>query len=207
MNVEIEIKKTYGEDAEIDGILNPELYANSKIRIMWMLREPWFKGAWKLIQNEGVYSRIGASPTLQPMAYVTYSILNGYPNWSEMSYLRDKPEMAEVLRAIAYVNVKKCVGGTASDLGDIYSHFKMGEHILRFQVKQFKPDVVIGCNPFMHDVFTWDSSRSTPKNYSNLSYVSDAGQPLLIQSLHPSQRATNRADYIDPIIRLIEAEL
>lgn len=206
MNLHAAIKEIYGSEAECDGILNPSLYDAAPLRILWLLREPWFTGAWKLLKGNGVYSRIGGSPTLHPIIYVTYSIFHGFPRWRDMDWIRDDPVMAEVLRSIAYINVKKCAGGTASNLQDIYDWFKKGEGVIRQQVCDCTPDVIVGCRPYMRDLFRWDSSRSRPVEEAPLSFVSDPDKPLLVEAPHPSWRG-GRGIYVDSIVSAVEREV
>lgn len=123
----------------------------------------------------------------------------------DMSYLRDDPFIAESLRSVAYVNVKKCTGETQSNLDDIYDWFKKGESVIRNQFYEYKPDVVIGCAPYMVDVFKWDTTRSSPVFEPWVTYVSDYGKPLLIDAYHPSQRG-RREGFVDSIVEVVEQE-
>jgi len=209
MNISDESNKVYGYEGisvVVDGILNPLLYANATCKIMWILREPWFDFAWTMLQEKGVSRKIGNSPTLHPMVYVTYSVFNNFKKWKEMDYVRDNPEMADVLRSIAYINVKKSVGSTSSNQREIYSWFKKGEDIIKYQILEYNPDVVIGCRPFMREIFQWDKDRSAPINNEIVSYVSDKGKPLLIEAPHPSNRG-KREIFVNSLIEVIEAEM
>ena len=197
-----EIRQIYGADAVCDGVLNDELYRTASPRILWVLKEPWLPGAWTMLQEEGVYGRIGRSNTLQPMVYIVYSVFNGFPTWRTMDYIRDKPEMAEVLRSIAYLNVKKQVGDTKSDNEDVYDWFRRGRDLIRQQVLESQPDIIIGCPPFMRDVFTWFPGRPPPREYGSVSFV--AGHPLLIEASHPAQRRS-REVYVNELVEVISA--
>ena len=206
MNIEAETKNVYGTECVLDGVLNQELYDVAPFRVLWILREAWFHSAWTMLQKEGVYGQIFGSPTLHPMVYVTYSIFNGFPKWGDMRYIRDKPDMAEVLRSVAYINVKKTVGGTSSNLGEIHTWFKKGEEILRNQMLEYRPDVIIGCRPYMQEIFHWDTDRSEPISYGQLFYVSDPGKPLLIEAPHPSHRG-KREVYVNTLVEVIQKEI
>ncbi len=200
--IQEEIRQIYGADAVCDGVLNDELYRTAPFRILWMLKEPWLDIAWTMLQAEGVYGRIGGSNTLQPMAYVVYSVFNGFPTWRTMDYLRDKPEMAEVLRSIAYLNVKKTVGETRSNDGEVYDWFRRGRDLLQRQVLESQPDIIIGCRPFMRDVFTWFPGRPPPREHGMVTFV--AGHPLLIEARHPAQRGI-RETYVNELVEVISA--
>jgi hypothetical protein len=208
MNVEAEIQKVYGAAGTpvvCDGIINEEHYKAANLKIVWLLREPWFAETWSMLRSaNSIYSTMGNSPTWHTMAYVVYSILNSFPTWREMNYLREQPAMAEFLRSIAYINVKKSVGTTASDPNEIYSWFKKGEHIIRHQVTTIKPDVVIGCAPFMRDVFAWYDGYAPLATEGTAAYLSGADSPLLIQAYHPSCRI-KRQRYVDDMVSIVRA--
>ena len=209
MNIKAAIEEIYGAGGAtivFDGILNQQLFNAAPFKVLWILREPWFKETWDMLQSEGIYNRIGSSPTWHPMFYVTFSILNGFPKWNEMKYIREQPDMAEVLRSVAYVNVKKSVGGTSSHLKEIHSWFKKGEEIIKFQLSECTPDIVIGCPPFMQEIFKWDKERSSPIKHGIVSFVSNTGKPLLIEAPHPSHRG-KREVYVNTIVEVIQAGL
>ena len=205
MNIDEECHSAYGAGYVSDGILNPELYQKARLKILWLLREAWNKEAIDWVREEGVYKQTTSSPTLQPMAYVTFSVLAGnYDLWEKMGWLRENHHMSETLRSVAYINVKKVPGETISDLGVIKSYFEKGQNILKAQLAECKPDVVIGCKPYMEDIFRWDGSRSPPKEHEIIRYVADRGKPLLIEAPHPSQRKIRRQVYVDTLIQIIQ---
>jgi hypothetical protein len=204
MNISEECTTVYGPNYEPDGILNPTLYAEAPVKILWLLRESWIKDPFRLVRDAGIYAKMGNSATLHSMAYVTYSIFNQYVPYEKMDYLRDDPEMAEVLRSIAYINVKKVQGSSGSDLGDIQNWFKRGEYILKAQIDECNPDVVIGCKPYMEQIFRWNENRAQPKEQDIIRYLTvDPGKRLLIEAPHPSQRRVRRQVYVDTLIDII----
>jgi hypothetical protein len=81
--------------------------------------------------------------------------------------------------------------------------FKRGELILKAQFAECRPDVVIGCAPYMQEVFRWDETRSPASRQGIVSYVADPGNPMLIEAPHPSQRRIRRQVYVDTLIEVI----
>jgi hypothetical protein len=191
-------------DIENDGILNPDLYAACGIKVLWILKEAWFKDSWRIMQGDGVYAKIGGSPTLQPIAYIMHSIFNGFPSFQEMEYIRANPEIAESLRRIAFINAKKTIGGPRSDDKDVWDHYLLAKvHILE-QIEAISPDVIIGCAPHFPDLFKTLSDADNFQKFESVEWgVSRRGQ-LLIYAYHPQQTKINRADYINDIVQLIK---
>lgn len=193
-----ECRALYGDGDLPDGILNPDLYWNSKPRILWLLRETWHPGSWKDLQNPGVYERMGASPTWHVMTYVTFSLQNKFPTWREMDYIREDPQMAECLRTIAYVNVNKRCSDTFSDPFEIDRCFYRAESLLRHQIEEARPQVIIGCAPYLERVMRW--YNLTLRKSETASYAAGSNDLLLLQVHHPSQFRRTRQAYVDEIV-------
>src|SRR5690606_29815156 len=93
-----------------DGVMKPDLYFNNKIRLAWMLKEPYDEedgtgGGWNYFdmfpEGQNLYEvqfNRGHKTTWHPMIYISYSIFNNFQKWEEMEYIRDKNEMCDVVR-------------------------------------------------------------------------------------------------------------
>lgn len=200
-----ECRKAYGDDVLADGILNPELYWNSKPRILWLLRETWYRNSWDDLKRPNVYARMGRSPTWHVMTYVTYSLQNGFPAWRDMYYIREDPDMAECLRTIAYVNVNKRCGDTYSDPNEIDRCFCRAESLLRHQIEEARPQVILGCAPYLERVMLW--YHLEPRESETVRYAAREDAPLLLQVDHPSQFRRTREAYVDEIVGLAKRAL
>ena len=193
-------------DIEPDGILNPDLYSSCGIKVLWILKEAWFKDSWRIMQDEGVYKKIGGSATLQPIAYVMHSIFNGFPSYQEMEYIRDNPEIAESLRRIAFINAKKTIGGTRSNDKEVWDHYLLAKAQILEQIEAIAPDVIVGCHPHFPDMLKTLSDADNFQKFESVEWgVSRRGQ-LLIYAYHPQQSTINRADYVNDIVQLIKKE-
>ena len=207
-DLQAEMSRVYDTDETscfvADGVVNLDCYQQASRRILWILREPWVEFGWEMLRDEGVYNRIGNSPTLHVMAYVTYSLLNGFPRWKDMDYLRDDPPMADVLRGIGYINVKKTLGDTTSSLPNVHEWFKKGETVIRTQILECAPDIVIGCSPHMREIFQWFSSDQ-PMQDEHVSSVKSPYGMVLVEAPHPSCRM-RRELLVDSILTMIEKQ-
>src|ERR1019366_2028407 len=95
----------------------------SKYKILWILRESrddytaddkMIGGGWSLpnVLNEKIeIFRKGfkdrAEATYIPIIYTTYSIINGFLSYKEMGSIQEHPAMADSLKNIAIINIKK----------------------------------------------------------------------------------------------------
>jgi len=196
-----------------DGVVNLKQYLSSKLKILWILKEPWDEddgtgGGWSVVKDilgvENVYESIGRSPTFQPMVYVAFSILNGFLKWEEMNYIRDDPEIANILHCIAYINIKKLPGFHCANDELIYLWYEKAKALLWKQIKTFSPDVVIGCRPHMSYIMQ-DAGIQSSSTYGSLTY-GVVGSRLYIDAYHPSQRTITRETYVNELIELVRLQ-
>ena len=95
-----------------DGVYDIEAYLSS-LRVMWVLKEPYDDfvdgkpcgGGWDVY---GAFdnSDAWANRTWQPIIYSMYGVFN-HLRWRDMDYIRDNPDMVNVLKRIAYINLSK----------------------------------------------------------------------------------------------------
>jgi hypothetical protein len=194
----------------LDGIVDEEKYLNSKYRIAWILKEPYDEndgtgGGWSITKNvlnrKTLYPEtIGNSHTFQPMIYITYSILNGFPPYSGgMDYIRDDPEMAECLKAIAWINISKMPALTRSSDPDIANKYQYWKPILHWQLKVYDPQILIFGNTFQHffkDLFPENTKVTNGDCVDHI--VKD--KKLYISAYHPAQTTISRERYVQEII-------
>jgi len=106
-------------DPIYDGIIDEKKYYDSPVKILWILKEVNDEGGYN--QRDSLRNNItiknrgdGWWKTLDPVIYISYSIMNNFITWKELSYITDKPEMIDVLKHITYINIKKDAGGPVS---------------------------------------------------------------------------------------------
>ena len=198
-----------------DGIVNPKEYYESEIKILWILKEPYDKdnegaGGWPITDllndkdNDFAFLKIlgGAKTTWYPIIYVTYAILNEFVLFDNMDDIEKLPEMAHILRKIAFINVQKFPAGTTTNNSDIQKAYKEHSEILLQQIATYKPDIIIGGNTlsyFIQDLGLTDAHKDYDENYF---WIKD--NQLFIHAGHPSQRgsAEDKENYVDDIVRV-----
>ena len=87
--------------------------------------------------------KFGDKPPFAPIAYVAYSIFNGFKKWANIEYVSNNPAVKAAVKQIAFININKMPalptsGGT--DFGRIYSQ---NRHLLLKQISTYCPDILI----------------------------------------------------------------
>ena len=192
-----------------DGVVDPERYCAAPSKILWILKEPWdgddrSGGGWSITQDllRAKTAEMAKGPTIQPIIYVSYGILNQVWTWADMEYIRDDPEMAQVLHSIAYINVKKLPGLKTSKDSEILSAYQTSREAIHQQIAAYQPDFVIGCRPHMAAIMT-DIGIASDDIFSNDSarWATKEGTTF-IDVYHPAQTTITRDRYIDDILSI-----
>ena len=203
----------------IDGIVNIEKYLNSAFKILWILKEPYDDvqdeiaagGGWHLgkdfLYPDGFYSRIGRSRnTWYPIIYTSFGILNNFMLWNDMEDISKDYSMAEIVRHIAIINVKKLPGFTRTqDYGIISDAFHKHKTLLLNQISTYNPDIIIGGSTLrlFYTDLAIDKTKDE-KKYGCVEYVIK-NTTLYISAYHPAQTKVLRKDYVNDIVNLVKA--
>ena len=191
-----------------DGILDFNGYSNAKVKILWILKEPYDSfddegkpcgGGWKL---SGLLDRnpdqfIRKQPTWNTIAYTSYSVINNVP-FSDIFHDVSWEDLQNVLRSISVINISKLPGLPKSDDNHISELFIQNKDLILKQLKGYSPDIIIGGNTIKHfkkdgyfNGFNFDESDT--QHYYN-------EKQLFIDAYHPS-RCGNwpKKDYVNRI--------
>ncbi len=197
-----------------DGIVDIDKYLNAKFKILWILKEPYDEfdgtgGGWGLtdgLSKENLYENknIKRSPTYQPMIYVTYSILNGFPEWDQMDWIRDNPDIAQSLNYIAYINVKKLPGYTRSDYKELSENYKKNKNLLLKQIKTYDPEIIIFGNTMPLFLSDLKISPEDMKSYNSIKYFNKDYNKIYIDAYHPAQTQITRENYVNDIVNIVK---
>jgi len=202
-----------GREVVLDGAINLEKYANSKIKIMWILKEPYDEldgkgGGFSIsdfIKEDVAYEEFVKSfPTWHVLTYISYGILNNFTKWSQMDSLKDNPKMTNALLEIALINTQKLpsLNHSTTNFKDIENSFKKYKDLLSAQIELLNPDVIIGGNTMSLYVDLFGLRDSEVKKNGSLQYW-EKGDKLYIDAYHPAIRK-NRGQYVDEIITVVE---
>ena len=200
----------------VDGIVNIEKYLHSRFKILWILKEPYDDvennlpsgGGWHFCNDflapDGFYKRIGQSrATWHPIIYTSYGILNDFMQYESMDYIRDDESMAEIVRNIAVINVKKLPGFTRTyDYSIISNAYNKHKDILLKQIDTYNPDIIIGGST-LQLFFDDFGIRDILKNNRSVDYATKNSR-LYISAYHPAQTQVTRDIYVNDIINTVK---
>lgn len=104
-------------DPILDGLIDPVLYVQAPVKILWILKEPWdgddhSGGGWDLCKNLlKTRSRdMMKRATFRNIYYITHGMFNGTQDWDSIPYPKNDPNAAATLQSIAFINAKKLPG-------------------------------------------------------------------------------------------------
>jgi hypothetical protein len=194
-----------------DGIVSEELYLSSKYKIMWMLKEPYGDGGYKLGTDLLIPKRRHEVinywiPAMHLMTYVTFGLLYN-KHYEEMDSIKNNPEMSEVLTRIAWVNINKTPGKTKS--GDMIKEYNFWKNLLFTQIKTYSPDILIFGGTFQHFKNDWENNFSSlpelkRKNFTKYFIKNNM---IVISTYHPAYpeayHKVDSKDYINDIIDIV----
>lgn len=199
----------------VDGVIDPESYLNSEIKIAWVLKEPYddfdengapYGGGWDMrsiyFKTEKVYDNIKQNHTLNTMAYTTYGLQKN-KIYEEIPWIEEEPAVGNSLRSIVHMNINKFPGNTTTLWNKLYSYYDYWRPVLLFQLLVYKPQIVIFGN--VMDLFSTDLNLTDIIQHDkekNLGFAIKDGC-IYINAYHPAQITIKKDVYIDDIIQLV----
>ena len=211
--IDKEVKKLY-KYAMYDGVVNEKIYCNASLKILWILKEVNDEDDYN--QREVFDYKIkietrgeGWWRTLDPIIYISYSLLNNFMNWEKMYYITEQPEMINILKQIAYINLNKETGGSVSNNNALRTAYNKYKEIIRLQINIANPDIIIGGNTlqFLYEDYGIQENQIKAVDGFDLGYY-DTLDRLYINSYHPNYlmriNEDERGEYINAIIRTVK---
>lgn len=191
-----------------DGIVNIDEYYDSTIRIMWILKEPYDKnenghsGGWSMTNalDNGKLGKGKDSKTWNRIVCSSFGILNNFERLGKVVELNEKQKVREIIKKIAFVNVKKIPGDTTTSAKTLTNAYKQNKEILLKQIDTYRPDIIIG-GKTLH-LFKKDLNVKK-ENELEAGHFFLKNQ-LFINTLHPAQRNISTDDYVNKIIERAE---
>lgn len=202
-------KSQFKGEIVYDGIVNLENYLASPIKILWILKEvnssdsDWdLRDALSDLKNENRGGlKTGWANTFTPIVYTTYGILENV-SWSNMGNYYENQEMIDVLKNIAYINIKKVPGTSVSNWQEIRDYYIENKQAIHNQIKLINPDVIIFGNTlefFDEDFYELFDKFEENKENNSLHIYSNENN-LLLYAYHPNNRKISQKEYCDLII-------
>jgi hypothetical protein len=177
-----------------DGIVDKEIFNNSKIKILWILKEVNHDGDicdWdmskvlqSIITNKGIET--GWEKTFGPIVHTTYGILN-QKKWDEIPYYYDKPEIVNVLKEIAYINVNKTSGDSITHFSTLENAYIEYKSTLFEQINEINPSIIIYGGTY----YLFENDIEENVINKNIKHI---------DAYHPAQRKITHEKYCNQII-------
>jgi hypothetical protein len=189
----------------LDGITDIERYLKSKLKICWVLKEPYEYndgkgGGFDLKQmiRERLEKNHNFEKTWITIGYVSYSLLNNFLTYKQLEK-EDKKVIMQSLLDISYINVGKmpAINQTSSPDTMVKNEYKIWAPILIWQLIKYNPDVIIFGN-----TFRWFQGDLKLKKRKNANYVEQYDK-IFLDVPHPAVRGS-KEDYCNSIINVVK---
>jgi len=214
VKAELRSSATSIADPITDGVVDVDLYLASSPKMLWILKEPVDDvvngvpsgGGWSMAKDILAVGKFGNKPPFAPIAYVAYSVFNGFKKWGDIDYVTKNPAVKAAVKHIAHININKMPalptsGGT--DFGRIYSQ---NRNLLLRQIYTLSPDILIFGSTIGFFLEDLGLKREEFKPIGSLKYCVK-GQRLFIDAFHPSQwTQVSPIDYVDEIVATIKEQ-
>jgi len=197
-----------------DGIIDENEFDNSELKILWILKEvnspddsDWdMRDALADLKNEnGKGLKYGWANTFTPIVYTTYGLFNNI-DWDNMGNFYENPEIIDILRKVAYINVKKVPGNSSANYNEIKKFYKNNKEAIHEQVQMINPKVLIFGNTldyFDDDFFDLFGKLEEDKTSNSLhKFFND--NYLLLYAYHPNNRKITQREYCNLIISAVD---
>lgn len=196
-----------------DGVVYPELYATSPLKIMFLNREPYdeefteynLADALRTELSTGRKPIFASQTKLRQRLKEYLCVVNLIKNNELMSISQDElvrrvQEISssdtifkEMFPSVAYINVKKSNGINKSYVPDLREYAIQGQSILAKQIEFFNPSIILSGNVIggvlTHTDLDWGENLYSPKGKAKVRVfqlkINDVLYPI-VDMYHPS---------------------
>ena len=197
-----------------DGVEDVSAYLQSKLKIMWILKEPYDYineetnepegGGWALMEDlkeQKGNPLVQTLPrTMQRIIYASAGFSTG-ENYDDMYYYYH-PEMYKYLFQIAYINLSKMPAGTRS--GDMTEKYRIWKGLLLEQIKLYNPEIIIFGGTFQY--MREDLHINNEPIAKGLVDIYKQDDRLLVHAYHPGMMCSTK-QYVDTMVQMIRENL
>ena len=205
-----------------DGIADENAYLSSKMKVAWILKEPYDDkdkdgnpcgGGWSLVKDCFINHdenwvtidgrKLWKNPVWQKIAYIMYGFRHGL-KWEEMDWIHDHPSMMDEIKSIAWINLSKMPAGTNSSSGWFrYYYDRIWKDVVQKQIDVYNPDVLIFANTF-HCFCLPNKAELKKVDRSSNDWVGHyrMGNKWILDTYHPGRKG---GDYVNAVIGALNA--
>jgi len=178
-----------------EGIINFDFYpdCDSDKRILWILKEPnTNKFSPSCFAKFETFKKHKTNRTFKLIAKCSHYLING-------TYTEDDKKLAEIMKHIAIINIKKTPGGEETNQKVLEVFFNKHKDLILRQIKMIEPSVVIVANEMklLKPLLKLDSCGKENIDYINFSEKGKRQtfkfkHKLFISAYHPNARIKHR---------------
>ncbi|MBR6346381.1 MAG: hypothetical protein IKR69_03230 [Bacteroidales bacterium] len=202
--------ESFNEDTTIwDGVVNPDVYAQSPLKVMFLNREAYDPDPENLPYDlcQAIRERIEKDDWVFPgqntlrthlKHYLTVLDMgqNGYQALSDDTVREhvqsaDYYEFIRLFERVAYCNVKKSDGRPKSSKRDLREYAEKGLDTLKEQILFFNPSIILAgnvCEDILDNLFDWGDNLYCDPNHRLNIWQIKIGERLFpyVDMFHPS---------------------
>jgi hypothetical protein len=170
-----------------DGVVNPEQYLNSKIKILYLLKEVNGGSDWDLRDFLRAGGRKQTWNNIARWAKGIFSLPKEIP-WAELENITDD-EREKILQMICAVNVKKTSGSHTADEKLVKEAAGRDAEYLRNQIDLYMPDIIICCGTewdYWHEIMK--SNPDWKQSSRGIWYFIENTGRIVVSYSHPEAR-------------------
>ena len=219
-----------GEHTTIwDGVVNPVLYSQSPLKIMFLNREGYTEDGNDYNVSNALLAAIGEEKRIFPDQRTMRTHLKQYllvlqqlesglllnTTDEQMSEIvsqktSDEKWFNSQIAKVAYCNVKKSDGHSKSNVNDLYNYAKKGIEILKEQIGFFNPTIILAgdvCSDILEDLIDWGDNLYVPEGEHRICIWQlkiDGKCYPFVDMYHPS-RTQGMSDYYLTLLHALQA--
>ena len=189
-----------------DGIVNIGKYSESKIKVLYILKEVNGGKNWNLRDFLNING--GRFQTWNNIARWQYGIENFEEQnlWDKVEHIEEEFRKKQ-LRKIAVVNLKKVPGTETSEMSEIRKYAWNDRELLKRQISLYEPNIIVCCGTgeIVKEYKLVDNEffKNWTKSNSNLNFHLTKNERLIISHCHPQKRLGNKEKF-SPLIKTVE---
>lgn len=203
-----------------DGIADEEGYLKSRLKVAWVLKEPYDDfdekgmpcgGGWSLVKDCFLKHdknwvrkddhKEWTNRVWQMITYVMYGFRYG-KHREEMDMIRDNPSMMDEIKSIAWINVSKMPAHKNSCNGNYRVLYEnVWKEVVKKQFEVYAPDAIIFGNTFNCFKASYGSSLVKVSSNDLVVHYRNGSQHLL-DTYHPGCRC-KRTTYVNALIDML----
>ncbi|MBP7497640.1 MAG: hypothetical protein KA792_08265, partial [Bacteroidales bacterium] len=163
-------------------------------------------GGWDLrveLKNLNISNHKVWFKTIDPIIYVTYSILNNYCPWEKLEWITDDTTMIDILKKIAFINIKKIPGGERTYEPAVWWDYEKNKEIVLKQINYYKPDIIICGNTLRYLLKDLQINEKDLVQLDSVKYII-RDNTIIINAYHPQQTRITKEKYFNDIINAVK---